>query len=365
MKNSRYIIVGITLLIVGFLVYYFSSIVAYVLIAWVFSLIGQPIMDLLMDKINLKRFKWGASMSAIISMLTIVGVFGLLIQIFVPRIITQFSTIDYDKFTILLNEPIYDLDQWLQKKGINLSVENGAVELSKMIKDWLRPEKIGEIFNSLITVASNFLIGAFSIFFITFFFLKEENLFTNIFVSIVPGKYEKKVRDSIVDIRTLLTRYFGGILIQITIIIIFVSFGLKIMGVQNALLIAFFAAIINVIPYVGPLIGALFGVVLTISASVDLDMEFYAQTLPLILKVVGVFALMQAMDNFILQPYIFSKRVNAHPLEVFIIILVGSQLAGIPGMILAIPTYTVFRVIARSFLSQFKVIRSITKSLGE
>ncbi|MEL6987174.1 MAG: AI-2E family transporter, partial [Bacteroidota bacterium] len=210
---------------------------------------------------------------------------------------------------------------------------------------------------------TSLLIGAFSVFFIAFFFLKEENLFTNMIVSVLPAEHENKIKDSINEITKLLTRYFGGILIQITVITIFVSFSLKIVGVQNALLIAFFAAIINVIPYVGPMIGAIFGIVLTMSTSIDLNMDFYAQTLPLLGKVVVVFALMQALDNFILQPYIFSNSVNAHPLEVFIIILVGSQLAGIPGMVLAIPTYTVFRVIGKTFLSQFRVIQSLTKSL--
>ena len=85
--------------------------------------------------------------------------------------------------------------------------------------------------------------------------------------------------------------------------------------------------------------------------------------LPLLGKVVFVFGCMQMLDNFILQPFIFSNSVKAHPLEIFLIILVGAQLAGIPGMILAIPTYTVMRVIAKIFLSKYRLVKKITENM--
>ena len=160
----------------------------------------------------------------------------------------------------------------------------------------------------------------------------------------------------------MLTRYFGGVVAQIFIITVFVSIGLSIFGIQNALLIAFFAALINVIPYVGPIIGATFGVFVVLTSNLD-PTQFYGITLPLILKVVAVFAAMQMLDNFILQPFIFSNRVLAHPLEIFIVILMGATVNGILGMVLAIPAYTVFRVLARVFLSEFKIVQKLTGSM--
>ena len=82
--------------------------------------------------------------------------------------------------------------------------------------------------------------------------------------------------------------------------------------------------------------------------------------LPMLSKVVIVFGAMQLLDNFILQPWIFSNSVLAHPLEIFIVILMGAQINGIIGMVLAIPVYTVLRVIARAFLSEFKLVQKIT-----
>jgi predicted PurR-regulated permease PerM len=79
--------------------------------------------------------------------------------------------------------------------------------------------------------------------------------------------------------------------------------------------------------------------------------------------VIGVFAAANLIDNTVLQPLIYSNSVKAHPVEIFLVILIAGSLAGIPGMILAIPTYTMLRVIAKEFLSQFKVVQSLTRNI--
>ena len=74
---------------------------------------------------------------------------------------------------------------------------------------------------------------------------------------------------------------------------------------------------------------------------------------------------MQFLNDWIVQPLIFSNRVLAHPLEIFLITLIGAKVGGIPGMVLAIPTYTVLRVVAREFFNQFRFVQTITSSLNE
>lgn len=191
--------------------------------------------------------------------------------------------------------------------------------------------------------------------------MKEQGLFTKIVKSIVPNEYEDQSVHAIDESAKLLIRYFIGIAVQIIFITLYVSTALSFLGFQNALLIAFFAALMNVIPYVGPLLGASFGLIIIISA--NLDVSFYEILLPKMLKLIGVFASMQLMDNFILQPNIFSKSVKAHPLEIFIVVLIGAKLGGVVGMIIAIPAYTVLRVLAKVFLSEFKVVQRITQNL--
>ena len=200
-----------------------------------------------------------------------------------------------------------------------------------------------------------------SILFIAFFFLKEQGLFNNMITSILPNKYEGQTFTAINQSSKLLIRYFVGVVVQIMIITIFVSLALSILGVKNALLIGFFAALMNIIPYIGPILGASFAVLITLSS--NLALPFYDEMLPLLFKVMGVFMVMQLLDNFILQPNIFSKSVKAHPLEIFIVVLMGAKIGGIIGMVVAIPIYTALRVLAKVFLSEFKVVQSITKGI--
>ncbi len=367
MKNlSRYIAIGFTLLVLGALLYFFSNIVASVLIAWVLALIGQPMMRFFQAKIRIGRFKAGPSMSAILTLVCYFIVFILLIWMFVPLVVEQarnLSSIDYEAFGSALSEPISQINTQLVRLGLIEPGGSSEDQLALTLKEWFEPAKVGDFFGSILGAAGNFLFSLFTIVFIAFFFLKEHSLFGNFIVALSPNKYEKEIRGVLDTITRLLTRYFGGVLAQMTIITIFVSVLLGILGVKNALLIGFFAALINVIPYLGPIIGASFGLFITISS--NLDLEFYNAMLPLLIKVICVFAAMQMLDNFLLQPYIFSNSVLAHPLEIFIIILMGAQVNGIVGMILAIPVYTVLRVIARSFLSEFKIVQKLTGRMAE
>ena len=367
MKNtSRYIAIAVSLITVSAIFYFFSNIVAYVLIAWVLSLIGQPLMQFFQQKIKIGRSQAGPSFSAVLTILSYFVVFMVLIWLFVPLIVEQarnLAEVDYNAIAQALNEPLSQMNEQLHRLGLLESHESATEELNIALRSWFRPTQIGNFFSILIGVFGNFLITLFSIVFITYFFLKEQGLFANLITALAPQQYEKETRNALNSITHLLTRYFGGILIQISIITLFVSVLLGILGVKNALLIGFFAALINVIPYLGPLIGATFGVFITISSNLGLD--FYSELLPLLVKVVAVFAAMQLLDNIVLQPYIFSNSVRAHPLEIFIVILIGSQINGITGMVLAIPVYTVFRVIAKEFLSEFKIVQQITHRMED
>ncbi len=363
---SKYLAVVLGLLLLGGLIYYFQNIVAYVLIAWVLSMIGQPLMKFFQARIHLGKFKAGRTISAVLVLLCYFVLAVLLVWMFVPLIVEQarnLSEVKYDQIAATLEEPLAKINQWLGKLGFVEGTKSPADQVAESLKAWFDPATIGNFFGSILGIASNILFSLFSIVFITFFFLKEQGLFTSFIVALAPNKYDTEIRSTLDNISRLLTRYFGGILIQMTVITFFVSIALSILGVKNALLIGFFAALINVIPYVGPIIGAMFAVIITISS--NLDMTFTEELLPLIIRVVIVFGLMQMLDNFLLQPYIFSNSVLAHPLEIFIVILMGAQLNGIVGMVLAIPFYTVIRVVARSFLSEFHLVQKLTGGMDD
>ncbi len=360
MKLRRTFLILIPIILIGLTVYYFTDIVAYILISWVLSMVGQPIMKFLTG-VKVYKFTIGRTFSAIITILLMFLVFFGLSFIFIPLIIEQannLAQVEYEAIFSTLEVPLNRLQDKLAEWGfVGESVTFS--DFSSTFGEYFKPGMMTNIFSSIFGIATNFLIGLFSIVFITFFFLREANLFNNLILALVPDGYEKITLQVIEDITTMLRKYFGGILLQITIITTVVSIALSLLGVGNALLIGFFAALINVIPYVGPLIGAIFAAFIVVSSNVNSD--FYDVLMPLLIKVAAVFAGMQMLDNFILQPFIYSKSVQAHPLEIFILILVAAKIGGILGMILAIPMYTVFRVIAGQFLSHWKIVQKITR----
>jgi predicted PurR-regulated permease PerM len=136
---------------------------------------------------------------------------------------------------------------------------------------------------------------------------------------------------------------------------------LLIVGVENAIVIAFLVALLNLIPYIGPLIGMFLMIFLTMTDNIGQD--FQTQILPTTMWVFIGYIIAQIIDNFVSQPYIFSKSVKSHPLEIFLVIIIGGLLFGITGMVLAVPSYTAIKVILKEFLSENKIVKSLTKQL--
>ncbi len=364
--RNRYIAIAVSVFILAALVYYFSDIVSYVLIAWILSMVGQPLMRFFQNKLRIGRFKVGPNVAAVLTLLLYIILAITLVWLFVPLIVEQtrnLAQVDYSDVIATLEVPLTQMSNWLIDIGLVEQSEAPSEQLHDAFRKWMQPARIGTFFGSIIGVAGNLLFTVFSVAFITFFFLKEQGLFVDFLVAIAPNEYDQHVKKSVEGIRKLLTRYFGGVLMQITIITIFVSVLLGLLGIKNALLIGFFAGLINVIPYLGPIMGAAFGMFVTVSSNIGID--FYSEMIPLMLKVAAVFAAMQLLDNFFLQPYIFSNSVLAHPLEIFIIVLMGAQVGGITGMVLAIPAYTVLRVIARVFLSEFNIVKNLIGGMDE
>jgi len=158
-------------------------------------------------------------------------------------------------------------------------------------------------------------------------------------------------------------RYFIGIGGQITSIMILITIGMSIVGIdfRLAMTIALIIGLLNVIPYLGPFLGGSIGILLGIANNLHLD--FGSELLPLIGYMFLVVLIVQIMDNVLFQPFIFSSSVKSHPLEIFLVIMVAGTTAGIPGMILGIPSYVVIRVFAKEFFSQFRVVKKLTRNI--
>ncbi len=366
-KNiGQRVAVGASLLIVAWLMYVFNQIVFYTIAAWVISLLGRPLMHFFQNRLHFGKWKAGTGLCAMLTLTSFFLIFLMLILLFVPLLIKQtanLADVDYARIAVALDEPFQSVLQWLAAKGLHPPQQSLESILTETFQRYFNPGIIGTFFTNLIFAAGNIAIALFAVVFMAFFFIKEENLLVSFISALLPARYENQVRNAVGETSRMLGRYFSAIAIQITTITLYLSIWLSILGVQNAILIALFAALMNVIPYIGPLIGGLVGIGLTLTSS--LDLEFYNQMLPLLGKVFLVFFTVQLMDNYLIQPFLFSTSVMAHPLEIFVVTLVGAQLGGITGMVLAIPGYTVLRVIAREFLSRYRIVQKMTDRMDE
>lgn len=345
------------------IIWYFSEIVGYVLIAWVLSMLGQPMKAFFQNRVRVGRFKAGPVTATILTILSFYLILAGLLMIFVPAVLKQannLASVDYEALGLRMKDVFYNLDVQLHQIGLLQPTESLGMKTQQILSTWFKPTFVGDFLGSFIAAAGNVVVTFASVTFILFFFLKEKDLFFNILRAFVPDEQEPKVERAVHESSEMLTRYFGGLTIQLAVFSAILSILLWILGVKNPLLLGVFGGLFNIVPYVGPIIGMVFG--LFITASSNLDLEF-AQMLPMLLKVVAAFMVTQFIDNNFTGPMIFSKSVQAHPLEIFIVTLVAAKLGGIVGMIIGIPAYTVLRVIGRTFFSEFKLVQKLTGHL--
>lgn len=366
-ETLRNILIICGILILLACAWFFRNIVVYILVSGVFSIMGRPLVDLFC-LIRIKKWVFPRSLAALFTLIIIWGVIILFFAIFIPlvsRQIDYFSTIDSEKIVQLVSGPINKIENLFRaiNKDISkdLSIEDYIVG---KVSNVLNIAMIQNFIGSLIGILGNVMIAIFSITFITFFFLKDQKLFFESILMWAPERYTENVTRALFSIKKLLTRYFIGIVIQSTCIMILVTIGMTIAGIdfQQALVMGLIIGILNVIPYAGPWIGLLIAIIMGVASHINLD--FNTVVIPLVSYMILVEAIVHLIDNIIFQPVIFSNSVKAHPLEIFIVVLASGFAAGIPGMILGIPAYTVLRVFAREFFYNFKAVQKITSGLS-
>lgn len=363
--RNIFIFCGILLLLAC--AWYFRIVVVYILVSGVFSIMGRPLVDLFC-KIKIRNWSFPRSLAALLTLLTIWGVIILFFVIFVPlvtRQINYFSSIDSNKIVQIASGPIDKVENLLRSINKNISKDLSIQSyIADKVAGILNIEMIQNFIGSLFSILGNVIIAIFSITFITFFFLKDQRLFFESILMWVPDKYVDNVTRALYSIKKLLTRYFIGIVIQSTCIMILVTIGMTIAGidVQQALVMGLIIGILNVIPYAGPWIGLAIAITMGIASHITQD--FSTVVVPLVYYMILVEAITHLIDNIVFQPVIFSSSVRAHPLEIFIVVLAAGFAAGIPGMILGIPAYTVMRVFAREFFYNFKAVQKITSGLS-
>ncbi|MCX2680860.1 AI-2E family transporter [Galbibacter sp. EGI 63066] len=351
------ILVGIALLL--YFLYKIQAVIAYIIIAVVISLIGRPLVRFLRI-----RCKFNDNIAVLTTMTLMVAFLAGLISLFIPLIVEQgrnLSLLDIEDLKGNLQHLYIQMADYFNLHQFNFEKSlQESITKSKFISN-IDLSAIPNLFNFILGGIGSFSVALFSIIFILFFFLKDSRLFQNGLLTFVPDDQEKHVINSMESIKNLLSRYFIGLLLQITVLFVIYTIVLLIFGIKNAIVIAFLCALLNLVPYVGPLIGGILMVSLAMTSNLGAD--FSTVILPKAIYVLIGFVIGQLVDNFISQPFIFSSSVKSHPLEIFLVIIISGIVFGVTGMILAVPVYTAIKVILREFLSENTIVKKFTKNL--
>ena len=354
-------IAGVILAI--FLMWYFSTITGYILGAIVVTMAVSPLMEYLSSR-KIKNHPVPRWLAAILSLLVVLIVFLGIIGVIVPLIAKEakmVSEINYNEVSGYFTTIMDDTQNFLKKYELIDESQELGHEIVDKLKSFISIQNVGTAFTSVFSGVASVIMALFSIFFISFFLLKDKMLFMNIFLSIFRKDKQYKVRNVIHKTRVLLSRYFIGLMIQLTVMITLETIGLTIFKIPNAFLIGSIGGFMNIIPYLGPIIGSALGVVLAVISTMALGN--FEGLLWVVIKVIIVFVAANIVDNTVNQPLIFSKSVNAHPIEIFIVTIAAGYMGGIGAMIVAIPVYTVIRIILKEYLSEFAFINSLTKNV--
>ena len=355
-KTVLYLLLGLSALL--FLAWYFSNITIYIFISLVLATILRPLTNYI-SQTQFYKVKTPRIIAVILSLLLLVLVLGLFILLFVPLISEQIQVIanlNYESLYQRMTKPLKSLETYIVENQLWDAKDGFLVEgLKENLLSLIAEINLQQILNRILSITGNVLVGILAVTFITFFFLYETASRRRQLIAFIPNGYFEVTISAIHKIEKLLSNYLIGLLFQMISIFSIAAVGLSILGIKYALTIAVFAAVANLIPYAGPILGASFGIIVGVStAGTFLSTQDY---IFLLLKIVTVFSVVQLTDNLVLQPLIFSKSVKAHPLEIFVIIFAGATIAGVLGMIVAIPFYTVLRVSTVELFKGFKQYR--------
>ena len=346
--------------------WFLKTIVVYLVVSILLSLLGQPLVKIY-SRIRIKQHRLSITISSVLALFTLMAVVVGLFSLFIPLVIEEariVSNINSQDVVLAFDQPLHQLESMLERFQLS-AAGNEPIEkvIASKLTSILGFQEISFYATRILGFMGSIVAAFFSISFMTFFFMKDDRLIHNMVLMLTPPKHVQAVSDIMKDSKLILTRYFLGIFLDMVFVATLTAIGLSIFGVKNAMLIGLFAGILNVIPYIGPLLGC--GFALLIGVSSNLQLDFYQQLMPLAGKIGLTFMCVQLVDALFFQPLVISNTVKAHPLEIFLVILTAGTIGGITGMVVAIPVYTIIRIIAKEFFNNFKIVQHLTADLEE
>lgn len=347
--------------VVGWIIWYLWEVVLYILVAAVLSLVGRPLVSYL-TRINIFGYIISRTLASALTLVVMWLVIGALGMLFIPLLygkVNELASLDWTSVTAVVESSLANLENLIERVFAIEITDIGETFKQFMLS--LVDIDVAKTFASVATVIKSVAISFFSISFITFYFMKEDNLFYRLVALFFPDRFRSNVFNALDSVTALLSRYFGGLMAESFMLMVIISVVMTLFGMHgsDALVIGLIIGVLNVIPYAGPVIGTLLSLCIALLSPIGGDVLHTAIVL------CSTVAVVKVVDDFIIQPTIYSDRVQAHPLEVFLCILIAGYIGGIWGMLFAIPLYTVLRVFAREFFSEYSLVQKLTHQMTE
>jgi len=355
-KHKLFFIILI-ICIIGFLAWYFSQIIICIIIAGVISIIGYPLVDFF-DRIHFKKLGSLHVLNVFLTLVIILAVVLGLLSFFIPLVVKETSmvtSIDWQKLIDYYRPQI----QWLQHTLVHYGIIKKNATFESLLKDnlahFIDLSFFSNILSGVFSFAGTLTFYIFTILFLSFFFLLDVMMLPRVILMLVPLKYEDQTKNVMLKSKKVLSRYFTGMFIDLLVMIASYSISLSIVGVKGALVIAFVAGIVNIIPYIGPLIAVVTGIVLGVTGVVSDG--YYGAIGSTMLGVLIAMSVVILLDNILYSPMIQGKSLKVHPVEIFLVIIAAGSTGGIPAMIIAVPSYAFIKIVGEEFFSQFRLFK--------
>lgn len=246
----------------------FSSIFIYLIISIILSTILKPLTNYLSNQ-QFFKIRMPRVLAVFISFLTLIFLLSAFVTLFLPLISDQiqiFASIDLEQLITKIGVPLEAFESFFLKYQIG-DYEKGflALSIKDAIKNFITEVELTSVVEKLISLTGGVFVGLMAITFITFFLLYEKGILRKHLINLIPNEYFEVSIEGLYKIDKLLSNYLLGLLLQMTAIFSIVFAGLSIFGINYAASIALFAAVVNLIPYLGPVLGAAFGIIVGLS----------------------------------------------------------------------------------------------------
>tara|TARA_R110000868_G_scaffold410693_4_gene699790 strand:- start:15698 stop:16786 length:1089 start_codon:yes stop_codon:yes gene_type:complete len=315
--------------VVGLILYNYSTLVAYLALAMILSYVLDPVVNRL-QRMGLNR-TLGITLTLSAVILVVVYISTNVIPLFVSEMIELTNNLNIDNLEMIARRIEARLSEDYQ------FIPDGFLEdnVSAVLSELFDLGKLSTVLSDAVGLFTNIFSAVLVVPFAAFFFLKDGTKIRRDLLTLVPNKYFETTLTLIDKIERRLGLYFRSVLLQ-SIIVAFSSWStLSIAGLDNSLSVGISVGVANTIPYFGPIIGYVLSIVVSIVETGDFSL--------VLVCMLAIFAV-QMLDNLLLQPLLFSRSADMHPVAILFIILIGAETAGILGMLVAIPIATVVKI---------------------